>query len=61
MGIKLGPFSERSGVGYKTLANVECGHQKTVSIEVVYLIARGLGMSEDDAMDLLAEPDRAAA
>ena len=52
LGIKLGEFAERVGVKYKTLANIECGTQKFVSIEVVYRIAQGLGR---DAEDLLAE------
>lgn len=54
--MKLGQFAEHSGVKYKTLANIECGGQKFVSIEVVYLIARGLGMDIGDAAELLADP-----
>jgi transcriptional regulator with XRE-family HTH domain len=59
LGIKLGPFSERSGVKYKTLANIECGAQRSVSIEVIYLIAAALGLTDDETADLLE--DEAAA
>ena len=66
-GMKLGQFARHSGVGYKTLANIECGGQKFVSIEVIHLIAKGLGI--EDHRDLLAdespkapaEPESAAA
>jgi transcriptional regulator with XRE-family HTH domain len=51
-GMKLGQFAEHAGVGYKTLANIECGTQKFVSIEVVHRIAKGLGLT---AKDILAE------
>jgi transcriptional regulator with XRE-family HTH domain len=51
-GMKLGQFAAHAGVKYKTLANIECGGQKFVSIEVVILIARGLGI--DDHKELLA-------
>jgi transcriptional regulator with XRE-family HTH domain len=55
LGMKLGQFAAHSGVKYKTLANIECGGQKFVSIEVVVLIAKGLGM--DDHEELLADED----
>ena len=53
LGIKLGQFAEQAGVGYKTLANIECGHQRTVSIENVVRIARALGI--ENAEDLIAD------
>jgi transcriptional regulator with XRE-family HTH domain len=54
-GMKLGEFARHAGVGYQTLANIECGHQWTVSMEVIYRIAAGLGMKPDDAGQLLAD------
>lgn len=56
LGLKLGQFAERSGVGYKTLANIECGHQRFVSIEVVHRIAGALG-GDAKAEELLADDD----
>jgi transcriptional regulator with XRE-family HTH domain len=52
LGIKLGEFAKRSGVGYKTLANIESGHQRFVSIEVVHRIASAL---TETAPEKLAE------
>lgn len=58
LGMKLGQFARHAGVGYKTMANVECGHQRP-SIEVVHRIADALGV---EAGELLAgEPGGAAA
>jgi transcriptional regulator with XRE-family HTH domain len=65
LGLKLGQFAKQAGVKYKTLANIECGGQKAVSIEVIHLIARAL--PDTTAEELLAapgedaEPDGAAA
>jgi transcriptional regulator with XRE-family HTH domain len=61
LGVKLGPFAAQAGVGYKTLANIECGGQKYVSIEVVHRIASALGMNADDATELIADPEPAGA
>lgn len=55
LGMKLGPFAKHANVGYKTLANIECGQQQSVSIEVVHLIAKGLGCKPGD---ILADQDR---
>lgn len=49
LGIKLGEFAVRAGVNYKTLANIESGHNSGgVSIEVVYRIADALGAEADE-------------
>jgi transcriptional regulator with XRE-family HTH domain len=62
LGIKLGEFAKRAGVGYKTLANIESGLSDgspySASIEVVYRIADALGM---DADDLLVKSQQGAA
>lgn len=60
LGVKLGKFARQAGVGYKTLANIESGHQRHVSIEVINLIAAELG-EETTADDLLAGPKGVAA
>jgi transcriptional regulator with XRE-family HTH domain len=55
LGIKLREFSALSGVGYKTLANIECGHQPNgVSIEVVHKIADALGTEADELLARVA-------
>ena len=54
-GMKLGAFARHAGVKYQTLANIECGSQKAVSIEVVYLIAQAL--PNTTAEELLAVAD----
>jgi transcriptional regulator with XRE-family HTH domain len=51
LGMKLGQFAAHSGVKYKTLANIECGGQKFVSIEVVHLIAKGLGVDVGEVLE----------
>ncbi len=65
LGVKLGPFAELAGVKYKTLANIESGGQKFVSIEVVVRIARELpGTTPEELLaadDAEAEPQGAAA
>jgi transcriptional regulator with XRE-family HTH domain len=68
LGIKLGPFAEMAGLKYKTLANIESGGQKAVSIEVVNRIASHLPdttagelLAEGDAAEDAAEPHRVAA
>jgi transcriptional regulator with XRE-family HTH domain len=55
LGVKLGPFAELAGVKYKTLANIESGGQKFVSIEVIVRIARELPDTAPE--DLLADED----
>lgn len=55
LGEKLAQFSERAGVRYQTLANIESGCQ-VPSIEVVYRIANALGC---DAEEILDEPGSA--
>ena len=59
--MKLGQFAEHAGVGYKTLANIECGNQRTASFEFVVRVAIGLGMETDAAEELLADPEPAGA
>lgn len=59
--MKLGQFAEHAGVGYKTLANIECGNQRIASIEFINRVAVGLGMKTDDAGELLADPEPAGA
>lgn len=63
LGVKLGEFAKRSGVGYKTLANIECGTQRFVSIEVIHRIANTLVALGDktEADDLLADEEQKAA
>jgi transcriptional regulator with XRE-family HTH domain len=56
-GLRLGEFAERSGINYKTLANIECGHQ-VPGPELIHRLASALGAEVED---LLAEPAEAAA
>jgi transcriptional regulator with XRE-family HTH domain len=49
LGLKLGEFAERSRVKYKTVANIECGHQ-VPSIEVVYRLADALGVEAEEIL-----------
>jgi transcriptional regulator with XRE-family HTH domain len=61
LGIKLGEFAKLAGVNYKTLANVESGHNGGgASMEFVYLVAAALG-DDVDADDLLVKPRQKAA
>lgn len=53
--MKLGEFAMRAGVVSKTLANIESGHQSTVSVEVIRRIADALGIT--DAGELIAVPE----
>lgn len=59
--MKLGQFAEHAGVGYKHLANIECGRQRTASLEFITRVAAGLGLSADEADELIADPEPASA
>ena len=59
--MKLGQFAEHAGVGYGHLANIECGRQRTASFEFIYRVAAGLGMTADEAEELLGGPEPEAA
>lgn len=58
-GIKPGAFAESVGISYSHLANVENGHHRGVSPEVLNRIATALGVEIEELIDTpSAERDR---
>lgn len=55
-GIKPGAFAEQVGVSYSHLANVENGHHKGVSVEVLNRIAAALEVPIEELIAARPEP-----